>query len=282
MMVPSIDIQNGRAVQLVNGERLCLDAGSVREAAERFSILGELAVVDLDAAMGKGSNRGLLLELAKRYPCRLGGGFRSKDDITQALDSGAVAVMLGTNANPELVSAFPRERIIAALDARGDILMTEGWKRNAGTGVLSRALALAPYAGAFLFTDIGREGTKCGIDINRARAFKEALNQAGYSGRIIMAGGTNSEDDIATLDTLGMDAQVGMGLYDGSISPARALAACMKSDRPDGLWPTLVCDESGKALGLTYSDEESLTLAMDEKAGIYHSRRAGLWRKGQS
>lgn len=282
MMVPSIDIQNGRAVQLVNGERLAIDAGSAWEAAERFSILGELAVVDLDAAMGIGSNRALLLELARRYPCRLGGGFRTRDDVLMALDSGAAAVMVGTRASPEFLSAFPRDRIVAALDARGDTLMAEGWKRPAGHGVLGRALELAPYAGAFLFTDIGREGTKGGIDLDRAQALQEGLNEAGYQGRIIMAGGTRSEEDIAALDAMGLDVQVGMGLYDGSIRPARALSACLKSDRPDGLWPTLVCDESGKALGLAYSDAESLDTAIEERAGVYRSRSRGLWRKGQS
>lgn len=73
-----------------------------------------------------------------------------------------------------------------------------------------------------------------------------------------------------------------MGLYDGSIDPAKAVAACLRSDRADGLWPTLVCDESGAALGLAYSDAESLEAAIGGRAGAYRSRRRGLWRKGAS
>ena len=96
MLIPSIDIMGGRAVQLVGGERFELDCGDPLELADRFSVLGELAVVDLDAALGKGSNLDLVAEIATRHPCRVGGGVRDERTMTRLLDSGARSVMVGT------------------------------------------------------------------------------------------------------------------------------------------------------------------------------------------
>ena len=76
MIVPSIDIMDGQAVQLVGGREKALDAGDPLAVAERFAVVGELAVIDLDAALGRGSNREVMLELVRRYPCRVGGGIR--------------------------------------------------------------------------------------------------------------------------------------------------------------------------------------------------------------
>ncbi len=73
-----------------------------------------------------------------------------------------------------------------------------------------------------------------------------------------------------------------MAIYTGAMHVADALAACLTSDRPDGLWPTVVVDERGVALGLAYSSAESLRVAIDERRGVYWSRSRGLWRKGES
>ena len=119
MLVPSIDVMGGRAVQLVGGERFELDCGDPLELAERFSVLGELAVVDLDAAMGKGSNLDLVAEIASRYPARVGGGVRDDATMTRLLDAGARSVMVGTMATPEFLSSYPADRLVAALDKIG-------------------------------------------------------------------------------------------------------------------------------------------------------------------
>jgi phosphoribosyl-ATP pyrophosphohydrolase len=282
MLIPSIDIMGGRAVQLVGGERFELDGGDPRELAERFSVFGEIAVVDLDAALGKGSNLELVAAIASRYPCRVGGGVRDESTMRRLLDAGARSVMVGTKANPEFLSAFPRDRLIAALDFKRGIVMAEGWKASTGATVTDKAAELAPFVGGFLVTAIDIEGSLSGIDMDASRALVESIRAAGFDGALTMAGGVTSAAEVAALDAMGVDAQVGMALYKGVLEPSDAFAACLSSDRPDGLWPTVVCDESGVALGLVYSDAESLRAALTERAGIYRSRRRGLWRKGES
>jgi len=282
MLIPSIDIMGGRAVQLVGGERLEMDCGDPVELAERFSVLGEIAVVDLDAAMGKGSNLELVATIAARWPCRVGGGVRDEATMTRLLDAGARSVMVGTMATPAFLSGFPKERLVAALDNKKGVVMANGWTTSTGSSVIDTAKELAPYVGGFLVTAIDIEGSLSGIDLEASRGLVESLRATGFSGSITIAGGVTSVAEVAALDALGADAQVGMALYKGMLNPADALAACLSSDRPDGLWPTVVCDESGVALGLVYSDVQSLRAAIAERAGVYRSRKRGLWRKGES
>lgn len=282
MLIPSIDILGGRAVQLVRGERLELDCGDPLELAERLSVLGELAVVDLDAARGSGSNLELVEAIASRYPARVGGGVRDEETMRRLLDSGARAVMVGTRATPDFLSAFPPERLVAALDNDGGEVLIEGWRTRSGERVLDRAAALAPYVGGFLVTDVAIEGSLSGVDVEAAADFIRALRALGFQGSVTIAGGVSSAAEVGALDAAGADAQVGMALYKGILDPGEALAACLRSDRPDGLWPTVVCDEAGVALGLAYSDAESLRVAIAERRGVYRSRARGLWRKGES
>ncbi len=282
MLIPSIDIMGGRAVQLVGGERFELDCGDPLELADRFSVLGELAVVDLDAALGKGSNLDLVAEIATRHPCRVGGGVRDERTMTRLLDSGARSVMVGTMATPGFLSAFPKDRLVAALDNRKGVVMAEGWKTSTGESVAARAAGLGPFVGGFLVTAIDIEGSLSGIDEGASKRMVEAIRKTGFGGSVTMAGGITSAAEVAALDAMGVDAQVGMALYKGILDPAEALAACLNTDRADGLWPTVVCDESGVALGLVYSDLESLRAAIAERAGVYRSRKRGLWRKGES
>ena len=96
----------------------------------------------------------------------------------------------------------------------------------------------------------------------------------------MVAGGTSDPIEIAALDANGIDVQVGRALYEGTFDETDALAAILTSDRPDGLWPTVVCDESGTALGLAWSSERSLRRAIETGRGFYESRRRGLWEKG--
>jgi len=108
------------------------------------------------------------------------------------------------------------------------------------------------------------------------------LQELAGDARLTIAGGVKDPAEIAALDAIFIDAQIGMALYSGRFTVADALAHMLTSDRPDGLWPTIVCDESGQSLGLCYSSRESLAAALDERRGIYHSRSRGLWRKGES
>ena len=279
MIVPSIDLMNGSAVQLVGGERMELDAGDPRPIAERFGRVGEIAVIDLDAALGKGSNAGVIEELLKIAPCRVGGGIRDVETAIGWLDKGAQKVILGTAATPEVLRELPRDRVIAALDARDGDVVVEGWTKGTGVSVEERVDELREYVGGFLVTFVELEGRMGGLPEERVRALAERCGDA----RLTVAGGVKSPEDVAMADRAGADAQVGMALYTGAFDLAEGFCAPLVSDRPDGLWATVVCDERDQVLGLVYSDLESVRAALQKGAGIYHSRsRNGLWEKGKS
>jgi phosphoribosyl-ATP pyrophosphohydrolase len=278
MIVPSIDILGGRAVQLRGGKHPVLDVGDPEEVADRYSRVGEIAVVDLDAALGKGDNIEQVLRIVRRHPCRVGGGLRTKEKVLRYLDAGAKSVMLGTKAEPEFLATLPRERLIAALDEKGGEVVVEGWTRGTGRGIQERMSVLAPFVAGFLVTFVDDEGSLGGIGIDRARS----LIAAAGGTRVTFAGGAAGAAEIGELDRAGADVQAGTAIAMGRLSLAEAFAASLSSDRPDGLWPTVVCDEGGRALGLVWSDMESLAAAIDTGRGTYKSRSRGLWVKGES
>jgi phosphoribosyl-ATP pyrophosphohydrolase/phosphoribosyl-AMP cyclohydrolase len=278
MIVPSIDLQGGNAVQLIGGEEKALDAGDPRPLARQYGRVGEIAVVDLDAALGRGSNAATIEDLLGLAPCRVGGGVRDVDAAIDWLDRGAPKVVLGTAARPEVLCRLPRERVIAALDARHGEVVVEGWQKGTGTGVLERIAALRELVGGFLVTFVEREGRLQGTDLEFARRIREAAGDA----EVTIAGGITTAEEVAALDRLGCDAQVGMALYTGRLPLAEGFAAALTSDRQDGLWPTVVVDERGVALGLAYSSLDSLRAALEQCRGVYHSRSRGLWVKGES
>lgn len=278
MLIPSIDLQGGQAVQLEQGRRKVLEAGDPRPILEKFSRVGEVAIIDLDAAMGCGNNRDLIRELITRAPCRVGGGIRDANSAIEWLDAGAAKVILGTAAVPEVLAELPRERVIAALDAFDDDVVIEGWQKRTGRSVLDRLAEIKDLIGGLLVTFVEGEGKLQGLDLSRIPPLIRAA--AGID--VTVAGGVTTTEDISALDRLGADAQVGMAIYTGRLDVADAFAAPLVSDRPDGLWPTVVVDEAGQSLGLVYSNGESLRAAVNEGRGIYWSRRRGLWRKGES
>ena len=114
MIIPSIDLKGGQTVQLVGGAEKAIDAGDPVPIAERFSLAGEIAVIDLDAAMRTGTNAALIEGLLPRFACRVGGGIRDVATAIGWLDKGARKVILGTAAKPEILFQLPRERTIAA------------------------------------------------------------------------------------------------------------------------------------------------------------------------
>ncbi len=278
MIIPSIDLSNGQAVQLVGGREPRIEAGDPRPIAERFRLAGEIAVIDLDAARGTGHNRALIEELVRMAPCRVGGGIRDVETARHWLDAGARKIILGTAATPEILSHLPRQRVIVALDALHDEVVTHGWTTRSGETVEAGMTRLRGLAGGFLVTFVEREGKMEGTDLDRALALARATGDA----RLTVAGGFTGPREIATADRAGIDAQVGMALYSGALHLADAIAAPLVSDRADGLWPTVVVDEHQRALGLAWSDAESLRAAVDRKAGVYHSRTRGLWIKGET
>ncbi len=276
MMIPSIDLRGGSTVQLVGGEEQVLEAGDPEPFARRFSLCGEVAVVDLDAALGTGDNRGVIETLLPLAKCRVGGGIRDLPSARRWLDAGAAKIVLGTAAIPRILAELPRQRVIAALDAKHGEVVVRGWRQATGRRVEERIAELADLVGGFLVTFVEREGRMGGIDLEAV----ERLVKLTGPGRLTVAGGVTRAEEIARLDAMGVDAQIGMALYTHQLSLSEAFAAPLVSDRDDGLWPTVVEDERGTALGLAWSNGESLSRAMEQRRGVYWSRRRGLWEKG--
>lgn len=278
MIVPSIDIVEGTTVQLVGGEEQVIDAGDPAEALQRFSLVGEVAVIDIDAARGEGDNAGVIRGLCHLAPIRVGGGIRSADVARGWLDEGAEKVIIGTAADEELLSQLPRDRVIVALDVRYGEVVTHGWRRGSGRRLLDSVRRFRHLCSGFLVTFVEREGQMQGTDLEMAR---HVIAEADNAADVTIAGGITTADEIAELDRIGADAQVGMALYTERLGLADAFAAPLQSDRPDGLWPTVVVDERGVALGLVYSSLESLRQAVETRRGVYESRSRGIWVKGE-
>lgn len=278
MIIPSIDLMDGNTVQLIGGKRRALEAGDPRPIARRFRLAGEIAVIDLDAALGRGSNETLIRDLLPLADCRVGGGIRDVRTAIRWLDAGAAKIILGTAATTEILRELPPGRVIAALDAESGEVVVEGWQTRTGESILDRMRRLEGLVGGFLVTFVEREGRMQGTNLELVPRLVEAAGRA----RVTIAGGVTTPQDIAALHRMGADAQVGMALYTNTLDLADAIAAPLTSDRPDGLWPTVVTDEDQHALGLAYSSPESLREAVRTRRGIYHSRKRGLWAKGES
>lgn len=277
MLIPSIDIQRGQAVQLIGGKELALEAGDPQQLLKHFSLIGEVAVIDLDAALSSGSNAPLIEELASLAPIRVGGGIHSLECAKRFLDAGAKKVIIGSKAEPDFLAPLPRERVIVALDSLNGEVCIDGWRTRSGRSVYARMAELRDFVSGFLVTFIEKEGRMLGIDLEQVKRLREAAAGAALT----VAGGITTAAEIRALDEMGVDAQLGMALYTGRIKLGEAFSAVLKVNS-NGLIPTLVTDETGALLGLVWSNRESIDESLSSGQAVFFSRTRGLWRKGES
>jgi phosphoribosyl-ATP pyrophosphohydrolase len=277
VIVPSIDLMNGRAVQLRRGAEKVLESPEDPiDLARRFAFHGDVAVIDLDAALGRGQNRDLVRAICRAVPCRVGGGVREADDVVSLIKAGARSVIVGTAATPEFLGRFPNDWLMVALDARDGSTVDEGWQRDTGESPVDRARRLEGYCSGFLFTQVEVEGTLKGVPIEPVRDLLQATARP-----LTVAGGVGSLLDVRRLEDLGCDVQVGMALYTGRIDLEEATASRPGFGR--GPLPTIAQDEDGRVLMLAWSTPESLREALRSRRGVYFSRsRRKLWRKGET
>jgi phosphoribosyl-ATP pyrophosphohydrolase len=280
MIVPSLDLLGGRVVQLRGGDpddcRVALD--DVHGVAAALHRYGELAVIDLDAALGRGDNLELIASLCARFQCRVGGGIRDHARADRLLRAGARQLIIGTRATPEFLDRYPRERLLVALDARGREVVDHGWTRGTGAGVLDRARALAPHCAGFLYTQVDREGSLGGIDLEAVRALVEATDR-----HVVAAGGIASVAEIVALDRMGASCQLGMGIYTGAIDLAEAFLALLDWTKHGGLLPMIAQDEAGQVVMHAWVDRPALAKTLVSGEAWYFSRaRQALWRKGET
>jgi phosphoribosylformimino-5-aminoimidazole carboxamide ribotide isomerase len=223
MLIPSIDLMGGKIVQLVQGDKKALEFDNFEYWIERFSHYPLVQVIDLDAARGVGSNRALVYQIARRLNCQVGGGIRSLESAREVLDMGAGRVILGsalleggrinTRFAAELASALGSAALVFALDSRAGRVAIDGWRTETDMTAVDMIRALEPFCGTFLYTHIDTEGLMGGIPMDVVTAIRHATLR-----RLIVAGGITTQREIDSLDSLRMDAVVGMALYCGRIA----------------------------------------------------------------
>jgi len=217
MLIPSIDLQGGRIVQLVQGERLAIATDDVDGWIARFARFPKVQLIDLDAAKNAGDNAALVSRICARLPCRVGGGIRSVGRAAAVLAAGATKVIVGSalfrndgvdlEFAAALAGAVSPDRLIAAVDARAG-----RWRTQTPFTPVEAMALLEPFVGEFLFTSVDVEGLMQGLDREAIRAVRAATSR-----HVTAAGGVTSEDDIAWLESLGVDAVAGMAIYTGRL-----------------------------------------------------------------
>lgn len=276
MLIPSIDLMNGKAVQLKQGKEKVLERADVFELLEEFSLFGEVAIIDLDAALGLGNNKELIKELLKVRACRIGGGIRDLDTAKEYIKAGASKIIIGTNCRQDWVKELSKDSLIFAIDAKGDYWSTQGWKTTEGEKVLDLIPELARNCSEFLYTQVEKEGLLQGIDKVRNQQIIEASPIP-----VTIAGGITTLEDIDWFTKLGANGQIGMSIYTGKLSLVDCFLTQVDFEKLP-LVPTIVQDaDTEKVLMLAYSNRESLSQALNDRKGTYWSRsRNEIWQKG--
>ncbi len=224
MLIPCIDLQDGQAVQLMHGRRRELAVTDVFGLLDKFKKYPWLHVIDLDAAMSKPGNDKLVRQLCSsararfRMKVRVGGGIRSVSRAVGIVDSGAEQIIIGSAAfragkvnTPflrQLGKKIDRSQIVIALDTENGHIVTHGWQRGLKLRAEDVMAQLRPFCAAFLCTDVDREGTMTGANLQWFRRLRSVTPLP-----IIAAGGITTRREIEALEKIGMDAAVGMALY---------------------------------------------------------------------
>jgi phosphoribosylformimino-5-aminoimidazole carboxamide ribotide isomerase len=222
MLIPSIDLQNGRIVQLVQGDKLAVETTDTDLWIARFKPYPKVQLIDLDAAKGNGNNLAIVKSICGQLPCRVGGGIRSIERAREVLGAGAHAVIVssalfaGAAVNvdfaSQLAAAIGRDRVIAAVDSRGGQVVIHGWKTPLPISAVEAVRALEPWCSEFLYTHVDTEGLMGGTDFEAIRAVRKATGR-----RVTAAGGITTREEIDRLEAEGVDAVVGMAIYTGRL-----------------------------------------------------------------
>jgi phosphoribosylformimino-5-aminoimidazole carboxamide ribotide isomerase len=224
VLIPCIDLQGGKAVQLIHGRRRELAVTDVFGLLQKFKSYSCLHVIDLDAAMGKGTNDELVRELCSkarkefRMKVRIGGGIRTISRAQEVVAWGASQVIIGSSVFRngklnlhflrQLTQKISRKRIIVALDTAKGRITIHGWRKRLALQAENVMPQLEPFCAGFLCTDVDREGTMTGANLDWFRKLRDATSHL-----IIAAGGIKTRGEIDALSKIGMDAAVGMAMY---------------------------------------------------------------------
>ena len=226
IIIPAVDIKNGKCVQLVQGEpgteQVIID--NPADVAVKWINKGakRLHIVDLDGALGSGENINIVKEIVEKstVPTQMGGGIRSIDDARKLLDVGIDIVIIGTMAieNPDIVeqlsSEYSKERICVSLDSKDNKVVTHGWTKYTDKTPLEYAKIFEQKgAGSILFTNVDVEGLLNGINLDAAENLISNIDIP-----VIYSGGITSAEDIRKLKQINTDyVVIGSALYKGLI-----------------------------------------------------------------
>ncbi len=223
MIIPCIDLMDGKVVQLKQGREKVLEGRSPDEMLELFAGFPQLQVIDLDAAMGRGSNTAILQYLANRATVRVGGGVRSVARAEELLVQGAFRIIVGTAAFTDsgpnftllrdLRSAVGAEGLTLALDSKGGRIVTKGWQETTTLTAAELLGELEPYCSGFLCTYVDKEGMMEGTDHDWFASLRERTSH-----ELVAAGGITTIDDIWRLSALNIHCAVGMSIYTGHLA----------------------------------------------------------------
>ena len=217
MIIPCIDLMDGKVVQLVQGREKALEGGTPLEMLEKFAAFPEIQVIDLDAAMDRGSNDDLVELIAARAVARVGGGVRSAERARMLIQQGAHRVIIGTAAFQrellqKIADAVGPERLIIALDSKGGKVVVKGWQQVTDFTAEEVIQQFEPYCSGFLCTYVDKEGLMQGTDLDWFRRLRASTDH-----ELTAAGGITTMDEIRALRDLGIHAALGMAIYTGRL-----------------------------------------------------------------
>lgn len=299
MVISSIDLKNGHVVQLKNGKELVLQRDDADALIAQFDMFGEVAVIDLDAALGnidaKGNteNTHLLKSLLHRGNVRTGGGIRSVKRAKELISLGAEKVIIGSaawKANPvagesvlneeflnELAAAIGKDRIIISVDAINGKIAVKGWTETVDIPLVEGAKQAEKFCSELLFTCVEKEGCMQGTNMDYVRALREAVKC-----RVVVAGGVSSVQEIKELEKLHCDVQLGMALYTGKVDLKEAFVECLDFEKSP-LIPVIAQSVNGEVLMQGFANVEAVRKSFDCGRLTFWSRsRNELWTKGDT
>ncbi|MEK6972480.1 MAG: bifunctional phosphoribosyl-AMP cyclohydrolase/phosphoribosyl-ATP diphosphatase HisIE [archaeon] len=281
MIIASIDLMNGKAVQLVQGKTKVLEFENPVEIAKKLAVFGPIQIIDLDAAFGKGDNLEIVKEIAKFAEVRVGGGIRTVQYAKKLIVFGADKIIIGTKSNKkflkQLNKQIPKERIIVALDSKNGFVVKDGWRKSTKQKAECIIKKLEPYCSEFFYTCVDNEGLMQGTNIEEIKKLKK-LTRNQFSA----AGGISSIPEIVKLNSIDVDSILGMALYTRKINLEEAFLQQLRFRNK--LIPTIVQDfDTKQVLMLAYSNKESVLKTFETGKCFYYSRsRKKLWQKGES
>ena len=299
MVISSIDLKNGHVVQLKNGKELVLQRDDAENLINQFDKYGEVAVIDLDAALGnvdaKGNtvNTPLLKSLLHRGNVRTGGGIRTVKRAKELIALGAEKVIIGSSAwktNPapgesvlnedflnELITAIGKQRIIISVDAINGKIAVKGWTETVDIPLVEGAKQAEKFCSELLFTCVEKEGCMQGTNMDYVRQLRDAV-----SCRVVAAGGISSVEEIVELEKIHCDVQLGMALYTNKVSLEDAFVGCLDFEKSP-LIPVIAQSINGEVLMQGYANAEAVHKSFAcGKLTFWSRSRNELWTKGET